>query len=254
MKNESGYQFAAIIPARYASTRFPGKPLAMIGDKSMIRRVYEQALKSVNLVYIATDDHRIRDAVLQFGGKVVMTSPDHPSGTDRCAEAVGKIVAETGKNIDVVINVQGDEPFIEKKQLLEIVDCFADPLTEIATLITPISSSDIIFDPNKVKVVKSNSGFAHYFSRFPIPFQRDADQKTWLQNHTYFLHLGMYAYIPDVLQTISKLKPTPLEKSEKLEQLRWLENGFRIKTSVTEHANVGIDSPEDLHNLVNRKH
>lgn len=241
-----------IIPARYASTRFPGKPLALIDWKPMVQHVFERCKSAFEQVVVATDDQRIANAVSSFGGEFIMTSENHQSGTDRCAEAVLKLAS--AYNFDLVINVQGDEPFIEKKQLLEIVDCFADPLTEIATLITPISSSDILFDPNKVKVVKSNSGFAHYFSRFPIPFQRDADQKTWIQNHTYFLHLGMYAYIPDVLQTISKLEPTPLEKSEKLEQLRWLENGFRIKTSVTEHANIGVDSPEDLRNLVNRKH
>ena len=241
-----------IIPARYASTRFPGKPLVLIDGKPMIQHVFERCKSAFEQVVVATDDQRIANAVSSFGGEFIMTSENHQSGTDRCAEAAAKLASKY--RFDLVINVQGDEPFIEGKQLLEIADCFADPLTEIATLITPITSTEILFDPNKVKVVRSSSGFAHYFSRFPIPFQRDADQKAWLQNHTYFLHLGMYAYVPDVLQSISKLGPTPLEKSEKLEQLRWLENGFRIKTSVTGHANSGIDTPEDLLNLANRKH
>ena len=236
-----------IIPARYASTQFPGKPLALIGGKPMVQLVFERCKTAFEQVFVATDDERIASAVSAFGGEYVMTSENHQSGTDRCAEAAQKLSAKY--NFDLVINVQGDEPFIKKEQLIEIAACFNDPLTEIATLITPITSNEILFDPNKVKVVKSVSGFAHYFSRQPIPFQRDVDQKMWLQSHTYFLHLGMYAYVPDVLQSILKLEPTPLEKSEKLEQLRWLENGFRIKTSETNHVNFGIDTPADLENL-----
>jgi 3-deoxy-manno-octulosonate cytidylyltransferase (CMP-KDO synthetase) len=240
-----------IIPARYASIRFPGKPLALIDGKSMIQLVFERCKTALEQVFVATDDERIASAVSSFGGEYLLTSENHQSGTERCAEAASKLSSKY--NFDLVIKVQGDEPFIEKMQLLEIANCFNDPLTEIATLITPITSSEIFFDQNKVKVVKSINGFAHYFSRQPIPFQRDVDQDIWFQRHTYFLHLGMYAYKPEVLQTISKQEPTPLEKSEKLEQLRWLENGYRIKTSETEHTNFGIDTPADLDNLTKRK-
>lgn len=246
MKNESGYQFAAIIPARYASTRFPGKPLAMIGDKSMIRRVYEQALKSVDLVYIATDDHRISDAVRQFGGKVVMTSPDHPSGTDRCAEAVVKIIAETGVNVDVVINVQGDEPFIKPGQIDLLKSCFKDKETELATLVRKTSPGEDIFNPNQPKVILNTDGNAIYFSRAAIPFVRDLPAAEWSEKHVYYKHLGMYAYRTDILKKITKLARSPLEKAESLEQNRWIENSYKIRCAVTEWESFGIDTPEDL--------
>ncbi len=246
MKNESGYQFAAIIPARYASTRFPGKPLAMIGNKSMIRRVYEQALKSIDLVYIATDDQRIYEAANQFGGKVVMTSPDHPSGTDRCAEAVGKIIAETGVNVDVVINVQGDEPFIKPEQIDLLKSCFEDKNTGLATLVRKVLPGEDIFNPNQPKVILDAGGNAIYFSRAAIPFVRDSRSQEWSEKHTYYKHLGMYAYRTGILKKITKLPRSPLEKAESLEQNRWIENGYKIRCAVTIWESFGIDTPEDL--------
>ena len=234
----------AIIPARYASTRFPGKPLVSILGKPMVQHVYERCLNVFELVVVATDDERIEKAVKNFGGQVVMTSPNHPSGTDRCAEAA-QILASV-RDFDIVVNVQGDEPFIRKEHLKLVLSCFDDQETEIATLITPITSHEILFDPNKVKTVQSTSNFALYFSRQPIPFQRDIDRQQWLKNHDYFLHLGLYAYRTKVLTALAKLKQTPLEKAERLEQLRWLENGFKIKTAITQHTNMGVDTPNDL--------
>lgn len=235
----------AIIPARFASTRFPGKPLVSIKGKPMVQHVYERCIDVFDLVVVATDDRRIEEVVLQFGGKAIMTSPNHPSGTDRCAEAA-QIMAAKGYNFDIVVNVQGDEPSVEKEQLKLLIDCFNDRETDIATLITPIRSSDILFNPNKVKAVHSSRNFALYFSRQPIPYQRDISESDWLSTHEYYLHLGLYAYRSKVLQTLSKLSQTPLEQREKLEQLRWLENGFKIKTAITPHTNFGIDTPEDL--------
>lgn len=236
-----------IIPARYASTRFPGKPLAIINGKPMVRLVWEKCIETFNQVIVATDDKRIFDVVTDFGGYCIMTSPDHPSGTDRCAEAAkimdGKI------SFDIVINVQGDEPFIQKEQLLQLVDCFNDQETEIATLITPINDYETLLDHNKVKVVNSLNRFALYFSRQALPFQRDCPIEEWLKNSSYFCHLGIYAFKKEILYKISQLEQTPLEKSEKLEQLRWLENNFKIKTAVTAHSNFGVDTPEDLNKL-----
>jgi len=246
MKNESGYQFAAIIPARYASTRFPGKPLVMIGNKSMIHRVYEQALKSIDLVYIATDDQRIYEAARQFGGNVVMTSPDHPSGTDRCAEAAGKIMAETGINVDVVVNVQGDEPFIKPEQIDLLKSCFGDKKTELATLVRKVSPGEDIFNPNQPKVILDAGGNAIYFSRTAIPFVRDSPSSEWSEKHTYYKHLGMYAYRTGILKKITKLARSPLEKAESLEQNRWIEYGYKIRCAVTIWESFGIDTPEDL--------
>ena len=176
MKTDPNYQIAGIIPARYASTRFPGKPLAIIGGKPMIRRVYEQASKSLDIVYVATDDDRISKAVLNFGGKVIMTSPNHQSGTDRCAEAVMNIAVETGKRIDIVVNIQGDEPFIKPEQIKLLTSCFDDPSVEIATLVRKTEAGEDIFNPNHPKVILDNSGNAIYFSRSVIPFIRDADK------------------------------------------------------------------------------
>jgi 3-deoxy-manno-octulosonate cytidylyltransferase (CMP-KDO synthetase) len=240
-----------IIPARYSSTRFPGKPLAMIHGKPMIQYVFDRCRMVCNQVFVATDDTRISDAVKSFGGVSIFTSSEHQSGTDRCAEAALKLSFSV--DFDLVINVQGDEPFIEPVQLEQIIHCFDDPETEIATLITPINSSDILFDQNKVKVVKSAANHALYFSRQPIPFQRDMPENNWLDYAEYFLHIGMYAFRPSVLQTITKLEPSALEKAEKLEQLRWLENGFKIKTALTAHTNFGIDTPADLEEILNLK-
>lgn len=238
-----------IIPARYASTRFPGKPLALINGKPMIQRVVERCLTVSPHVVVATDDQRIASAVEAFGGEYVMTSPNHQSGTDRCAEAASHIACKYP--FDIVINVQGDEPFIESEQIEAVLSCFDDPATDIATLITPITSTDILFNPNKVKVVKSTSDFALYFSRTPIPYQRDCVKEEWLNNASYFLHIGMYAFRAEILQQVTLLPQSQLEQTEKLEQLRWMENGYRIKTRVTHSENIGIDTPEDLENALN---
>lgn len=246
MKKESLYQFAAIIPARYASTRFPGKPLAMIGNKYMIERVYEQSLRSVETVYIATDDRRIYDAARKFGGNVVLTSPDHPSGTDRCAEAAEKIMQQTGNSIDVVINVQGDEPFIKPEQINILKSCFEDENVSLATLVRKTNPGEDIFNPNQPKVILDNEGNAIYFSRAAIPFIRDSETRDWTFKHTYYKHLGMYAYRTDTLKKITKLKRSPLEKAESLEQNRWIENGYKIRCAVTMWESFGIDTPEDL--------
>ena len=240
-----------LIPARYASTRFPGKPLALIHGKPMIQHVVERCKMVCAHVVVATDDQRIAVAVNDFGGNCIITSSEHQSGTDRCAEAASKLTFSN--DFDLIINVQGDEPFIEPDQVEQIIRCFDDPNTEIATLVTPIISEDILFNPNKVKVVKSASGYALYFSRQPIPFQRDLPECEWINHTDYFLHIGMYAFKPEVLQAVTKLEPSMLEKSEKLEQLRWLENGYRIKTAVTQYTNIGIDTPADLEEIVKLK-
>lgn len=234
----------AIIPARYASTRFPGKPLVMINGKPMIQLVYEQCRKAFECVVVATDDERIAETVKAFGGEAIITSAQHLSGTDRCAEAAQ--ILSSKYDFDVVVNIQGDEPFIDPAQLEQITTCFANPDTEIATLITPIHSTEILIDPNKVKAVVSIRGDALYFSRQPIPYQRDIPEAEWLKNHTYYLHIGLYAYRKEVLTRITQLAPTQLEIAEKLEQLRWLENGYRISTVITSHGNIGIDTPPDL--------
>lgn len=244
-----------VIPSRYASTRFPGKPLALIAGKPMVQRVYEKALTSGFPALVATDDMRIFEAVEDFGGKVVMTSESHKSGTDRCQEAVHKYMQREGVVVDVVINVQGDEPFIEEEQILSLAGFFKDPECEIATLVKPFNPKDgneVLFDPNKVKVVKGEKGNALYFSRSVVPYQRGLDRKEWLFHHTYYLHVGMYAYRTDVLEKITRLKQTPLEIAESLEQLRWLEHGFKIMAGITQHQSMGIDTPEDLEKVNNQ--
>jgi len=240
------YNFAGIIPARYASSRFPGKPLALIGDKPMVQKVYEQASKLLNLVYVATDDKRIYDAVKDFGGKAVMTSSDHQSGTDRCAEAVNKITAETGNLIDIVINIQGDEPFIRPEQIELLMKCFRGETVEIATLVRKAEPGEDIFNPNQPKVILNTEGDAIYFSRAAIPFIRDAEKSDWSKKHVYYKHIGLYAYKTEILEKITLLDRSPLEISESLEQNRWIENGFRIRTAVTKWENIGIDTPDDL--------
>lgn len=236
-------KFIGIIPARYQSTRFPGKPLALINNKPMIQWVYENVVKAVSDVWVATDDERIFKAVENFGGKAVETLSTHQSGTDRCAEAARIIAKKT--NFDVVINVQGDEPFIQAQQIELLKSCFATG-AEIATLIKRIDTVGELFNPNRPKVVTDNQLNALYFSRSTIPFVRGADNENWLTEHTFWAHIGMYAYKTDVLQKISNLKQGKLELAESLEQLRWLENGFKIKTAITEHQSIGIDTPEDL--------
>jgi len=246
MKTFMGYQFAGIIPARYASSRFPGKPLALIGNKTMIQRVYDQACKSLDIVYVATDDKRILDAVLNFGGQVVMTSTEHQSGTDRCDEAVERIISETGNRIDIAVNIQGDEPFIRPEQINLLVSCFSDMSVSIATLVRRSEPGEDVFNPNQPKVVVNLNGDAIYFSRTAIPFIRDAEMEQWSTKHTYYKHIGLYAYKTDTLKKITLLPGSSLEIAESLEQNRWLENGFRIRTAVTKWESIGIDTPADL--------
>jgi 3-deoxy-manno-octulosonate cytidylyltransferase (CMP-KDO synthetase) len=236
----------AIIPARYASTRFPGKPLADLGGKPMIRRVYEQACKVFKYVAVATDDDRIADAVHHFGGGVIMTSALHKSGTDRCAEAVLTAEKELNISFDIIANIQGDEPFIQPSQLELLLSCFTQPDTQIATLVRPVRDTGELFDPNKPKVVVNSKMEALYFSRSVIPYVRDAHPDTWLKQHGFLIHIGLYAFRKEILTAITRLENAPLEKAESLEQLRWIENGYHIKTAVTEFTSFGIDTPEDL--------
>ncbi len=247
-------KFIGIIPARYASVRFPGKPLVEIFGQSMIQKVYEQASKALEYVYVATDDKRIFDAVEHFGGKVVNTSSTHRSGTDRCAEAVRIIESKEGKNFDIAINIQGDEPFIQPSQILKLMNCFTDEITQIATLIKVFSANENIFDSNKVKVVVDKNMQAIYFSRSVIPYLRNQEKKEdWVMAHPFYLHIGMYAYRKEILQTITQLAPSGLEMAESLEQLRWIENGYHIKTDITEYEGMGIDTPEDLERIIKLK-
>ena len=235
-----------LIPARYASTRFPGKPLALIGGKPVIRRVVEQAARVGKDVYVATDDSRIFECVQGFGGCAIMTSPEHRSGTDRCYEAYCRVVEQTGKDYDVVVNIQGDEPFIQPQQVESLIACFDSPQVQIATLAKPFERGDEIFDPNKVKVVFSARQTAIYFSRSPIPYCRGTEPEKWLDRVSYYKHVGMYAYRPEILKEVTSLTPGILEQAESLEQLRWLENGYTIAVSITHHESIGIDTPEDL--------
>lgn len=237
--------FIGIIPARYASTRFPAKPLAMLGGKPVIQRVYEQVSKSMDAVYVATDDQRIYQAVEQFGGKVVMTGTDLKSGTDRCQQAYQRI----GETYDVIVNIQGDEPFIQSAQLDTIRKCFDDPDTQIATLVkpfTPEQGFEALANVNSPKVVVDKNMRAIYFSRSIIPYIRKGEQKDWMTMHTYYKHIGLYAYRAEVLAEITALPQSSLEIAESLEQLRWIENGYTIKVGVTDIETIGIDTPEDL--------
>jgi len=272
--------FIGIIPARYASSRFPGKPLASIGGKPMIQRVYEQARKALDYVVVATDDDRIFDCVTSFGGLAVMTSPDHPCGTNRCQEAYercslmvnalidrGEMPADLPQVkwdicTDVVINIQGDEPFIRPEQIEAVKRCFADEKGQIATLVKPFAASDgleTLLNPNSPKVViakqtDENGGFigtAQYFSRSVIPYMRGVEQTEWLaeaerRGTPFYKHIGLYAYRADVLAAITRLPLSPLEKAESLEQLRWLEAGYEIRVALTDRQTIGIDTPEDL--------
>lgn len=239
-----------VIPARYGSTRFPGKPLVDIDGKSMIQRVYEQCslVTSLSSVVVATDDSRILDHVLNFGGKAVMTDSNHRSGTDRCAEVVHNDLANTW---NIVVNIQGDEPYVKPEQINALIDSFKETDIQIATLIKKIETEEELFNPNIPKVITNIHKEAIYFSRHPIPFQRNADREKWLQHYQYFKHIGIYAYRTGVLKKITQLSPSPLEITESLEQLRWIEHGYKIKTEITEHESVAIDTPEDLKKLLN---
>lgn len=240
-------RFIAVIPARYASTRFPGKPLAVLGGKTVIERVYTQVSSIVSDAYVATDDQRIYDAVISFGGNVVMTSPNHKSGTDRIEEAVSIISAQTGISYDVVINVQGDEPFIQPSQLRTVMQCFDDSTTQIATLGKPFGADlNAIENPNSPKIIVSQQGYALYFSRSVIPFCRGIEPSEWPASYPYLKHIGLYAYRREVLHVVTQLPQSPLEIAESLEQLRWLDNGYRIKVGLTDVETIGIDTPDDL--------
>lgn len=239
-------EFLALIPARYASTRFPGKPLADILGKPMIQHVYEKASQVFRHCFVATDDERIEAAVEGFGGRAIMTSRNHRSGTDRCREALDRAGERTGTQFDVVVNIQGDEPFVSDDQLRRIAACFDDPTTQIATLVKAFGPHEDIFNANSPKVVTSADGFALYFSRSPIPFLREKEPSAWQSSHRYLKHIGLYAYRSDVLRDITALGPGVLEQCESLEQLRWLENGFRIRVAETSSESLAIDTPEDL--------
>lgn len=236
-------KYIGVIPARYASTRFPGKPLVMLGGKSMIERVYEQVAGVLDETCVATDDERIFDAVKAFGGNVVMTSTDHKSGTDRIQEAVTKI----GDGYDVVVNIQGDEPFIQRSQIETVCRCFDDEITQIATLGKPFGNNfEAIANSNSPKIVIDNRGYAMYFSRSVIPFIRGKQTEEWAEAYPFVKHIGLYAYRREVLAEITQLPQSSLEIAESLEQLRWLQNGYRIKVGLTDVETVGIDTPEDL--------
>ena len=235
-------KFIGLIPARYASTRFPGKPLALLAGKPVIQHVYEQAAKVLDAVYVATDDERIYNKVTEFGGKAVMTSTKHHSGTDRIEEALEKV----GGDFDVVVNIQGDEPFIAQSQIETLCHCFEDEDTQIATLGKPFECIKAVENPNSPKIVVDNRGYAMYFSRSIIPFVRGVERQEWLKKYPFLKHLGIYAYRTEVLKAITRLPQSSLELAESLEQLRWLENGYRIKVGITNVETVGIDTPEDL--------
>ena len=234
--------FTAIIPARYASTRFPGKPLAVLGGKTVIQRVYEQVKSVLSDVYVATDDERIFSCVESFGGKAVMTRKDHQSGTDRIQEAVEK----TATQADVIINVQGDEPFIQPSQIQTLMQLFDDPSTQIGTLGKLFESIEAVENSNSPKIVTDMKGFALYFSRSVIPYIRGKERQDWFSEYPFLKHLGVYAYRREVLSEVTKLPQSSLEKAESLEQLRWLQNGYRIRVGMTDVETVGIDTPEDL--------
>ena len=237
----------AIIPARYASTRFPGKPLAKLGKHTVVEWVYRGVsdIECIDEVCVATDDSRIAEAVKAFGGKCLMTRADHRSGTERCGEAISKMAAE-GKRFDVVVNVQGDEPFVNREQIETLLASFENKDTDIATLAKKITTADELMSPNNVKVVADRAGWALYFSRAAIPFIREAEPSEWVTRHVFFKHIGIYAYKADTLRQIARMQPSRLELAESLEQLRWLENGLSIHMAVTDAVNVSIDTPADL--------
>ena len=242
-------KFIGIIPARYASTRFPGKPLADMKGKYMIQRVYEQACKVLDRVCVATDDERIFNAVQSFGGQVVMTSDRHRSGTDRCFEAYTNL----GGGEEVVINIQGDEPFIKPEQIESLIACFDSPQTQIATLVRPFEATEgyeALANPNSPKVVINERHEALYFSRSIIPYLRGVEPEQWLSRHVYYKHIGMYGYRADVLGEITRLPQSSLELAETLEQLRWLQNGYTVKVGITTQETIGIDTPADLQKAI----
>lgn len=243
-----------IIPARYASSRFPGKPLVDIFGKPMIQHVYERAERAIQNVVVATDDRQIFEAVRKFKGEVVMTSSDHKTGTDRCVEALNITEEKKDVKYDIVMNIQGDEPQLRIKQLLELINCFDDPKTQIATLIKRFQQTEQLFNPNNVKVIFNLSDEAIYFSRTVIPYiNKVKNTSEWLSHFNFFKHIGIYAFKPDILRKLSRLPSSSIELAETLEQNRWIENGFQIKLRKTELENIGIDTPGDLQELMNDK-
>lgn len=242
----SKMKILGIIPSRYASTRFPGKPLVQIDGKSMIQRVYEQASlsKSLDQVVVATDDLRIAEEVKRFGGTYIMTSDTHQSGTDRCAEVVAQL-----KDFDHVINIQGDEPYINPEQIDLLASCFQDKDVQLATLIKQINSEEELFNINIPKVILNTAMEAQYFSRQTIPYLRNIPEKDWLKTHPFYKHIGIYGYTTTILNEITKLPSSSLERAENLEQLRWLENGYRIQTKITTLETIAIDTPDDLNKI-----
>ncbi len=242
--------FLAIIPARYASTRFPGKPLVDINGKSMIERVYERGKLIFPNIYVATDDSRIYNHIIDFGGKVVMTSTDHINGTSRICEAITIIESIENKTFDYIVNIQGDEPFISQEQLNELKNCILDPNADIATLCKKIEDSQELISPNNPKVVMDIYSNALYFSRSVIPYIRDIDPSLWLKKSNFYKHIGLYAFKRKAINLIENIEQTPLERSENLEQLRWLENGLKIKLAITNYKSYSIDTPQDLENLI----
>jgi len=236
-----------VIPARYESSRFPGKPLIDINGKTMIQRVYDQALRSskLNEVVVATDDERILQHVRSFGGHAILTASHHQSGTDRCAE-----VAEKLPGFDILINIQGDEPFIDPKQIDLVCNCFADETTKLATLVKKITDFNELNNVNSPKVILNTNSEAIYFSRTIIPYLRNIEPSQWLNNHTFYKHIGIYGYTLSTLKAITLLKVSDLEKAEALEQLRWVENGYKIKVAITDIETQAIDTPADLEKLL----
>ena len=243
-------EILGVIPARYASTRFPGKPLANIGGKPMIQWVYEKSSAVFKHLYVATDDVRIKACVEEFGGRCIMTSENHKSGTDRCAEALAIAEKFSGKTFDVVVNIQGDEPFILEDQLRLVLEPFKKENVQITTLVKLFTAEEDIFNSNAPKVVVGVNGQALYFSRSAIPFVRGKDKLDWTKSHTFYKHIGLYAYRSKVLNEITKLQQSNLEIAESLEQLRWLENGYSIHVEVTSMETLAIDTPADLEKAV----
>jgi 3-deoxy-manno-octulosonate cytidylyltransferase (CMP-KDO synthetase) len=243
--------FLGIIPARYASTRFPGKPLALLRNKPMIQWVYERASVSLPYVVVATDNIRIKEAVEGFGGEAVMTSSNHKTGTERCAEALRLLQKNSRVSFTHVINIQGDEPLLKQEHLEALKGCFTERSTQIATLIQPMHYPEDLANPNVVKVVVDKAFRALYFSRSPVPFTRVTPAEEARSAHTFFTHIGLYAFRAELLQELTGLPVSPLEKAESLEQLRWLENGYHIQTVITDHPAIGVDTPEDLEKIRN---
>jgi 3-deoxy-manno-octulosonate cytidylyltransferase (CMP-KDO synthetase) len=251
--NPSGKKFLGIIPARYGSTRFPGKPLIDINGKSMVCRVYEQALLSgiFESIIVATDDHRIIEHVKSAGHRAVMTSSAHRSGTDRCLEALDIQRQSTGMDFDFVINLQGDEPFIPPDNIRQVAVLLAEQQARIASLVKPVTRREDIFNPNVVKAVFNANYHAQYFSRSPIPYLRETPETQWAMKKAHFKHIGIYGYRSEVLREICQLPPGRLETAESLEQLRWLEAGIPIRLDVTTLESISIDTPEDLLKITN---